>query len=371
MVSGWWLGILGIVGVSSTICNQPLDMDSVVGGDVTCRPVGVIESTLSSIPRFCFQDGSLTNNSLVVNVNRTSLVQRMEFTSIPGDTIKTSFPDRIRVSSFLDSSPSEIVWFKNSSDAASSAVWSQISVSNNVADLSFNGLEFNHLTVYPHSDQQRQLRFEIRLLGCPLDSTRTVTYVFKSTSREVIEMRFGSLSLFQRRLLAIVETETQVDTKRLHPHLSIADAVIIVELIILPDTQAGAQSVDEISGLLSSTDSLKTKLAELERMVVDVAVELCLNKQCPAGTVCLHGKCATRESGLTGPAPGAVTPDNTANMRRIIATAPQVSGRSYTATLGRKEIAFIAIGAGTVIAVIIIALLRVYMRMKRHRGQIE
>ena len=369
----WWLLLVLLnhsesSGTWTTTCNTPLSSDKVVSvsavmGKASCSDIGSVSANDPTIvSEFCFSDGSLSNNSFSVNISAPWLVQRLQFVPVSFSTKgENYFPDSLRLATGS-------AWYRQDMNA----VWSLVPVRGDMADISAGGMEADYLRVFVSAPNE--IRFGLRILGCPLSETGKIEYVFSSASLSAIALNYGTVENFTSKLLALIQTWTNVDAGRLHIHIvpsSGEQAGITVEILVLPDSSPNAESVHDVIVSLSSNKELAEKLDSLKASIVDVDSQLCLGKNCPKGTVCINGQCASPFSGFLGAAAQVVPLDNSGNMRRILATAPLVQGSDVTPAIGNRELIAILIGAGTLIALVSIGLVRIYKHMKRNKANSE
>ena len=227
----------------TSVCNTPLTSDQVISveavmGKPSCEEIGVITANDPSIvSNFCFHG----EGSFSLNTSSPWLFQRLQFVPVRFSTNGDSyFPDSVRIEGALGSG--EPVWYRNSS----SFVWSQVPLRGDLVDISSDGLEADKLRMFLHSTQT-DLKFGLRIFGCPLRETSIIEFKFNSSSLNSIELNYGTVGLFQDKLLATVNQATDVDVGRLHMHIVAWNDGVVAEVRVLPDSGPGAERVEDIA----------------------------------------------------------------------------------------------------------------------------
>jgi hypothetical protein len=368
-----WLILAGTV-YANTVCNQPLQSFrisdvSAVMGNTTCAHTTANDPSIAS--DFCFPNGTLDNNTVVVNLSRPFLVQRIQFVPVMFSAKGENYlPESVRVASFNPENKES--WFRTSLDAFNNAAWSTVLVNGDMVDLSSDGLESISLRIFPKTKQENPLKFSLKLFGCPLDRTGNVEYVFRSTSARAIDMTFGSMSVFQDKILSILHEETGVDLARIRIRSDQSSSDLVdLSLVVLPNTCPKAKSVQAVVAMLSENERLKKRLDELKNSILDVGKHMCVGKQCPAGTLCIGGQCVSKSGELVGLAPDLPVIDNTVNMRRVLATAPLIEGSGKSKLIEMRQLVAIVLVGGVMLGIVAIGLFRVYKRMSANHGTIE
>ena len=360
----WWLVCWAAVS-ATTVCNDPLTNTLSVASDgsaIPCRSAGEIaELDTTRVGEFCFSQSQFSNNSFTVRTEKPFVVRRMQLLPIGRD-----WPKSVRVSGAVGAA--DPAWYVSSRDRDLNAAWSNVMLSGDM--LSFadsSSPQFTSLSVFTNGTSaatpQSVVGFGLRMFGCAAETTGDVKYVFNSSSASAVEMSFGTVSLFTRKILNLVKQETQIHAERF---LTAADmnvgGNVTITITVLPDSAVGAPSVTELVAELSTNEALISKLKDLQTWIVDMDKQLCVRKMCPRGSLCVNGSCMAADGSVAN-ATELVTSD--ANLRRILATAPTLLGADVETNNDRRLWIPLTVVGSVVLVVAIILTMRVVNRQRR------
>ena len=223
------------------------------------------------------------------------------------------------------------------------------------------------MTIYPRFNGTGAIKFNIKLFGCPTQSTQGVAYVFHST-KTAVETAYSAISFFENEIASIVVHETGIDPRRfLTNAVPDLNGNLTVTLTVLPDyNKTNTQSVDDIVRILSTQDSLIRHLKSVQGWVIDHDAELCIGKVCPVDSICLNGKCASRFEGIAGNA-SSISTVNDAGYRRLVASTGILTTYSFTLSGSNRFIIPIVIIGVTLLVIAGIAVLQYYKHYQRLR----
>jgi hypothetical protein len=160
-------------------------------------------------------------------------------------------------------------------------------------ELADGGLVGSTFTLWPLGDRPSKAEFNLTLFGCPLSETIAVKFMYHASVAS-IRKSYASLSNFVSEIQGTISNATRIPVDRFVLTFlgEVPGPKSTFEVRILPDYTAGSPSVTEVQSLLQS-DPVVEALKRYQVWVKDESAEMCLNKECPDGSVCVDGNCAS------------------------------------------------------------------------------
>ena len=332
------LAVAAVAGLPkpTTVCNEVFDPNRAVqvttSGKQGCAPIGaVLPVDTGAIGSFCFPDGSLSNNTVQITTKFPFLIRKI---SLPPIDVNSTSPISIRVSSSLDATGAR--YYTSPADRDNSMAWTNLVPLGDTYAFPA-GLEFTTLSIWPTSgsrepgDPKTKLGFNVELTGCWRGQVGEVRYVYKSNI-DSITTSHGSISSFERKFVNVISELSHQDKNRFIAHV-IPDqgGNLTVSVLVLPDSDPSSIPVDILVNKIASNNKVISTLKRMQDSITDINNQLCFNKVCPEGSLCVHGKCVTK-SGVETFTPWNKTA-SLVNVRGILASAggiastePQESG---------------------------------------------